>query len=93
MAEYEREGSEISSHTERQLKAQIRKANEQHQTQVSVNKTLAAKLLRLEKQVLDERKARQNAEMKLRSMLPGATNYDSSRAPANASDDLMQVSN
>lgn len=74
--ELENEESTKVTAGERELQKQLKKVTEKHTMQLNVNKTLTSKLLIIEKALIDEKRARMEAERKLMSSMPpmGPTN-------------------
>ena len=69
LEEFESETGMKSSVSERELTKQIKKMSNQLQQQITVNKTLSAKLMTQEKAFMDEKRARQDLEKRLSAAL------------------------
>ena len=82
ISEYESETGMKSSVSERELTKQIKKMSNQLQQQITVNKTLSAKLMAQEKACLDERRARQDLEKRLSAALTSTAPSGPSSGPS-----------
>ena len=70
VAELENDEATKVTAGERELQKQLKKVTEKHTMQLNVNKTLTSKLLIIEKALIDEKRARMEAERKLMASNP-----------------------